>query len=496
MNKKIVSFTLSLLLVGFFSCKEEGDNPTCKISAPANGITITKGDLVWIFVDAEDSDGEITEVLYMVDNKAIGSNSSKPYELKWNTMDAKNGDQVLSVIVTDNDGLTASDEINIFIEDTPIADFYISDTITPVDSLLTFYSNCSNNTTSWYWDFGDGSTSEEENPTHKYTKVGKFTVSLKAINSNGEDVKSKTDQIEVGYAPIADFIVDSESIMAGSQLSFKDNSSYEPTSWFWNFGDGSTSEEQNPTHKYVKKGTYTVSMKAINKFGVTENSKQDFITVNLPDITGQTGTLTDYDGNSYVWIGIGEQAWMIENLNVTHYPNGEEIPFVYNEDDWANLVNDNEDDAYCYFNNNVNNESEINGALYTYAAAKDACPSGWVLPSDNDWKQLEMYLGMNITSVDSIGWRGNIEGNLLKSESEWSNSGNGTNEFGFNAYPSGGRWSVGWFVGSGETAYWWCSDEDSSFDSYVRRLQYNLNSIYRGKEAMSNGYSVRCIKDL
>ena len=69
-----------------------------------------------------------------------------------------------------------------------------------------------------------------------------------------------------------------------------------------------------------------------------------------PDITGQTGTLTDIEGNTYNWIGIGSQAWMAENLNAIHYADGSAIPLVEDNTAWDNLGNDEK--AYCWFQNN------------------------------------------------------------------------------------------------------------------------------------------------
>ncbi|PID95338.1 MAG: hypothetical protein CSA95_00230 [Bacteroidetes bacterium] len=103
------------------------------------------------------------------------------------------------------------------------------------------------------------------------------------------------------------------------------------------------------------------------------------------------------DGNVYSTVVIGSQCWMQENLKVTHYPNGDAIPYTPDGAAWIALRSNNTDDAYCYYGNNVNSEY---GALYTYAAAigdnwerdnaegQGICPEGWHLPTDEEWTVL------------------------------------------------------------------------------------------------------------
>jgi uncharacterized protein (TIGR02145 family) len=122
---------------------------------------------------------------------------------------------------------------------------------------------------------------------------------------------------------------------------------------------------------------------------------------------------------------------MAENLKTTHYPNGNVIPLVTDNTTWGNLGDNNTDDAYCYYNNNANNEADTYGALYTYAAAKDACPTGWHLPSDAEWTTLKNY-------ISAEGHNG-IEGTTLKAIAGWNNNGNGTNNYDFSALPGGHR---------------------------------------------------------
>ena len=224
--------------------------------------------------------------------------------------------------------------------------------------------------------------------------------------------------------------------------------------------------------------------------------------------------VTDYDGNHYDAVLIGNQIWMAENLKVTHYPDGTAIPNVTDNTAWGNLADDNTADAYCYYNNNAGGEADTYGALYTWAAAmgdnavssatnpsgvQGVCPDGWHLPSDAEWKDLEMYLGMSQTDADNTGWRGTDECGKLKETgtTHWNSPNTGaTNESGFSALPGGFRYYIdGAFYYVGYYGYWWSATEFSSSDAWLRSLKYLNAEAYRSNSTKSSGFSVRCIKD-
>lgn len=196
--------------------------------------------------------------------------------------------------------------------------------------------------------------------------------------------------------------------------------------------------------------------------------------------------MTDHDGNTYKTVTIDTQTMMAENLKVTHYPNGNEIQLVTDSTAWANF-NDNYP-AYCYYENNINSEY---GALYTYAAALNACPSGWHLPSDDEWLALKSYLTNN-------GHNG-TEGNALKTTSAWKISpglnGNGTDDYAFSGLPGGVRAIHGGFSPEGEVGYWWSRTEIDSSETNIFVLHYIWESFFVGGYYKSSGCSVRCFKD-
>ncbi|GEM_PF-789751 len=164
----------------------------------------------------------------------------------------------------------------------PSADFTADPTSGCAPLTVNFTDASSGEITSWSWDFGDGSTSGAQNPSHQYTTAGTYTVALTVTGPGGSDTKTKTDYITV-YAPItADFSGTPTSGDAPLTVNFTDASSGDVTTWSWDFGDGGTSSTQNPSHQYTTAGTYTVSMTASNSCDSDTKTKTDYITVTEP----------------------------------------------------------------------------------------------------------------------------------------------------------------------------------------------------------------------
>jgi PKD repeat protein len=128
------------------------------------------------------------------------------------------------------------------------------------------------------WDFGDGQTSEERNPTHIYEAPGTYTVSLTVANDLGEDTKVKTGFVTV-VAVVAKFtaVPSSGSTMYRySEVQFTDQSEGVVSSWLWDFGDGTTSSEQNPSHAYAEQGVYSVTLTVSNEHGSSTTDPGDY----------------------------------------------------------------------------------------------------------------------------------------------------------------------------------------------------------------------------
>ena len=197
------------------------------------------------------------------------------------------------------------------------------------------------------------------------------------------------------------------------------------------------------------------------------------------------------NGQSYTTVLIGTQCWMAENLNIGTRING------------ADDQTDNSTiEKYCYGDDDAN--CTTYGGLYqwdeimqyvTTEGTQGICPEGWHLPTDDEWKTMEMALGMSQSEADDIGWRGIDEGYKMKSTSGWSNNGNGSNSSGFTALPGGLRTSDGSFYYLGYYGLWWSSSEYSGTNAWYRYLYYGYDQVSRGYGSKPSGFSVRCLKN-
>ncbi|WP_141241702.1 PKD domain-containing protein, partial [Methanosarcina spelaei] len=125
-------------------------------------------------------------------------------------------------------------------------------------------------------------SSTKQNPTHKYSKAGKYTVTLKVTNAAGSNTVTKSNYITVtgtSQAPVADFWGWPLSGKAPLKVTFTETSKGSPTSWKWDFGDGKSSTEKSPTHTYSAARTYTVKLTATNAAGSSTKTKWNYIKV-------------------------------------------------------------------------------------------------------------------------------------------------------------------------------------------------------------------------
>jgi len=210
-------------------------------------------------------------------------------------------------------------------------------------------------------------------------------------------------------------------------------------------------------------------------------------------------SITDIDGNEYKTITIGEQVWMAENLKVTHYRNGNAIPNLTANGDWTSTSSG----AYCYYDNSVSN-ADTYGALYNWYAvnnSRNIAPEGWHVPTDAEWKELEMYLGMSQSEADDTGYRDTNEGSKLAGNADlwYSGSLESDSEFGysgFSALPGGCRdYSDGYYNYMRTNGYFWSATESYSNTAWTRNLDYNHSDIGRYYSVKSYGFAIRCVKD-
>ena len=215
-------------------------------------------------------------------------------------------------------------------------------------------------------------------------------------------------------------------------------------------------------------------------------------------VVQETGTVTDVDGNTYKTVKIGNRWWMAEDLRSKHYRNGFNI-----RKSQVDSVNWSEDSigAYCEV---FDNQQNIIGQFYNFNSLTNSnqlAPEGWHIPTDDEWRELEQYLGMNAAQSEQNGWRGSSEGDKLKMPAPegWTKYGSvwGNNESGFSAAAKGCRmFNGGWGdPGLFAAGFWWSSTQTSNDKAFYRYLDYKQSNIFRGEANLSYGFAVRCVRD-
>jgi PKD repeat protein len=157
--------------------------------------------------------------------------------------------------------------------ETPLASFTASPSNGPAPLHVAFTDTSTKSPTAWNWDFGDGTSSTEQSPTHTFTKAGSYTVSLSVQNAAGSSNATKTITVTV-TTPTASFNATPTTGAAPLDVTFADTSEGNPTSWSWDFGDGSTSTEQSPSHTFARTGSFSVTLTARNSGGSSTATKQ------------------------------------------------------------------------------------------------------------------------------------------------------------------------------------------------------------------------------
>jgi len=206
------------------------------------------------------------------------------------------------------------------------------------------------------------------------------------------------------------------------------------------------------------------------------------------------------DGHTYKTVKIGNQEWFAENLKTTVYANGDEIPYSRTNESWKNQKMG----MRCSYEHDDAMNAKY-GQLYNWYAVNDErglCPSGWHVPSDEDWQDLEVFLGMSRADVSLKGTRGSGElgiGTKLKANSGWNEGGNGTDDFGFSALAGGGRDGNGNFLNAGNLGGFWSSSTNGGGDAiqfaWLRGLSSGDTEVVRSDQNQRYGFSVRCVRD-
>ena len=203
-------------------------------------------------------------------------------------------------------------------------------------------------------------------------------------------------------------------------------------------------------------------------------------------------TSMEYDGYTYDLVAIGDQCWFAENLRNEHYANGDAIPGELSDGEWSSTTSgavtvfgEGTSPVWSGSDDEVSNLADY-GRLYNWYAVDDArglCPSGWHVPTDQEYTTL----------IDGLGGT-SVAGGKMKSSPEDSPAWNGTNTSDFSGLAGGYRSLNGDFNFEGNDGYFWSASAYGT-DAWFRRLSGVSTGVYRYDYSQRSGFSVRCVRD-
>lgn len=241
------------------------------LSTASEGSSIVKFE--WDF----ENDGSID---------AEGKTTSYTYNQK--------GTQTCRLIVTDSIGVMSEDTCLVkVLNRKPIAEFTFSPSDPSIQDEVNITDNSSDpdgTITSWFWDFGDGTNSTAKNPSHRFSKKGEWQITLTVTDNDGAK-KSITHTVAVVNLPPAAAFNCTQNPQTDMDIEFTDNSvdpENKSLSWFWDFGDGNTSELQTPTHKFATEGDYNVTLTVTDDENTTDTYTMTIPVTKQPQTSGST----------------------------------------------------------------------------------------------------------------------------------------------------------------------------------------------------------------
>ena len=400
------------------------------------------------------------------------------------------------------------------IQTKPTASFKISPSSGTKNTTFTFdASNSADNEDTpeklqvqWDWNnngYWDTNWTTNKTATQKFSSGGVHRIALKVKETDGMTTTT-TKTLNISQTrPTASFTISPPWGSPSTLFLFDASNSSDnedavgdlQVRWDWDDNgswDTNWTTDKTEYHQFSTEGTHRVALEVMDRDEMRNTTTK----------TVEVGPnpVTDIDGNVYKTVRIGTQVWMAENLKVTHYRNGDALSNITGDEEWTNLSAG----AYCSVYGN-NSNTDTYGLLYNWFAVNDVrnlAPEGWHVPSDEEWKVLEQYLGMSVSEVNEIGIRGTDEGGKLKETgtNHWGSLNTGaTNESGFTAIPAGfreGLYGV-YYGGINYGSYtvngmWW-----TSVSNWYRGLCSNNSGIHRSELGWGSesGLSVRCIKD-
>lgn len=218
-------------------------------------------------------------------------------------------------------------------------------------------------------------------------------------------------------------------------------------------------------------------------------------------------TITDpRDGQTYATVQIGNQCWMAENLNY-----GTIVTSISTGGTHSNQTDTSLAEKYCF--GNITANCALYGGMYEWrelmqqdtgstsnpSGVQGLCPPGWHVPSDAEWMEMEIALGMDVNEALGNNRRGTDQGGQLKEAgtANWSSPNEGaTNSSGFTALPGGRRFGGGGFVNDAANHVWiWTATEFGPNGSWFRKLDTDNDDVFRYHDTKYLGNYCRCVKD-
>ncbi|MEI8006801.1 MAG: fibrobacter succinogenes major paralogous domain-containing protein [Bacteroidota bacterium] len=199
------------------------------------------------------------------------------------------------------------------------------------------------------------------------------------------------------------------------------------------------------------------------------------------------GGMRDREGNNYKTFVIANNIWMAENLNVSHYRNGDAIPEAKSHAEWDRYC-ESKTGCWAYYNFSAANGHKY-GRLYNWYAVDDKrglAPSGWHIPKDVEW--------LVFTNIPNLGLRPGLG---MKNTWGWKNGEDncsGSNDTGFTGLP-GGILVNGKFESLGLIGQWWCATETEVSFARTRSLWCDSDDLWLMNTLKQCGNSVRCVKN-
>lgn len=320
------SYTVSLTASNKASSNIATDNitiierPVAKISTDAKAFAVS------------------TEVIFT--DTSTGDISSRSWDFgDGSTSDEQNPVHIYSetgvycvTLTVTNKLINNATTIEVKILDPPVASFSLEDNVVACNAEIKFTDTSTGDIDSYLWDFGDGTTSTEQNPTHKYNRRERFYAASLTV-SNAAATNTTTQQIEVLMTVEADFSAAPVRVLFGQSIDFKDTSTGDVDSWLWDFGDGTTSTQQNPSHVYETGGVYTIIFTASNAVGSDTKIKDNYITITTlfisPVIMCSDVTVDGkYTEQTNAKFHSGDMVWVYFQVNGIQYKeknDGDEI---------------------------------------------------------------------------------------------------------------------------------------------------------------------------